>query len=79
MWCCIAAPTAGTLPASDPALCDGFHAPEHGLAGIWRWTDGHARLPPLPAGVTRIELYVLGAQPAWARAAPPGAPALHGR
>ena len=66
------------LPASDPALAEGFHPLERTAGASWRWTDGHARLPFVPPGLTRIDLHVLGAQQAWARAAPPGAPAQRG-
>jgi Hint domain len=66
------------IPASDPGLCTGFHPPERSAGGSWRWTDGHARLPSVPAGLTRVDLHVLGAQAAWARATPPGAPAQLG-
>lgn len=67
-----------TLHASDPALQDGFHPLERTAGETWRWTDGHARLPPPPPGLTRLDLYVLGAQAAWARAVPPSTPARHG-
>ncbi len=62
------------LAAGDPALREGFH-PEERLGGeTFRWTDGHARLPPAPPGLSRLDLTVLGAQAAWARAALPDAP-----
>ena len=62
------------LPLDDPTLCEGFHPPESRDGAMVRWTDGHARLPPLPAGLARLDLHVTGVQPAWARAAPPDAP-----
>ncbi len=63
------------LPIEAAALCEGFHPPEAGAGGPWRWTDGHARLPPPPpGGALRLDLYVAGVQPAWARAALPDAP-----
>jgi hypothetical protein len=62
------------LPPDDPALSEGFHPPETYSGARARWTDGHARLPYVPAGLRRMDLTVLAAQPAWARAAPPDAP-----
>lgn len=72
--------TGGTfeITAADPALREGFHPPERSPSAAWRWTDGHARLPVIPPGLTRLDLYVLGAQPSWARAAPPSAPLQRG-
>jgi Hint domain len=67
-----------TLNADDPTLREGYHPLERTAGDAWRWTDGHAKLPPQPTGLTRLDLYVLGAQPAWARAVPPSAPAQRG-
>lgn len=69
--------TGGTkreVDVADPALREGFHPPERGADGMRRWTDGHAFLPVPTEGLTRIDLHVLGTQPAWARAALPAAP-----
>ena len=63
---------------ADPVFREGFHAPQRVGKVARRWTDGHARLPTLPAGVTRIELHVLAVQPAWSRATPPSEPAQRG-
>jgi hypothetical protein len=62
------------LPAADATLTEGFHPPEGRNGTLWRWTDGHARLPAVPGNLTALDLHVLGAQAAWARAAPPDAP-----
>lgn len=34
-----------TLDLADPALSEGWHAPESSPGGIWRWTDGDADIP----------------------------------
>jgi hypothetical protein len=62
------------VPAADATLNEGFHPPEGKGGRLWRWTDGHARLPAVPRNLTALDLHVLGAQAAWARAAPPDAP-----
>jgi hypothetical protein len=62
------------LSPADPSLSEGFHPPERYGLGTARWTDGHARLPPAPPGLVRIELLLLASQPSWARATPPDAP-----
>jgi hypothetical protein len=64
------------IGAGDRLLSEGFHPPEIVGKRLVRWTDGHARLPAEAiAGMNRIELHVVGAQPSWAGAAPPAAPA----
>jgi hypothetical protein len=62
------------LAADDASLREGFHPPERAGGMPVRWTDSHARLPPLPRDITRLDLHVQATQPAWARAAPPDAP-----
>lgn len=55
------------LPATDPGLRDGFHPPERDAGAVWRWTNGNARLEGVPAGLARMDVYLLGSHPAWAR------------
>jgi hypothetical protein len=62
------------IAASAPCLNEGFHPPERIGAQMARWTDGHARLPPLPHAPAQIDLHVLAAQPAWVRVPPPDTP-----
>jgi hypothetical protein len=62
------------LGADDPALSEGFYPADRVGGRSGRWTDGHASLPPVPAGTNRIDLHVLDAQPAWSWAVPPAAP-----
>ena len=46
-----------TIPLDDPALAEGFHAPETNGIASWRWTNGDARLPAaLLAGAATLEL-----------------------
>lgn len=42
--------TEGPMPLTldDPRLTDGWWPPEGDYPTLWRWTDGHATLPPLP-------------------------------
>lgn len=47
------------IPADHPALTQGWHAAEHDGPALWRWTDGHARLPiAMSAEPLTVEVHV---------------------
>ena len=72
----LGAHTDRTVAPDDSCLSEGFHPPERDGDRVWRWTDGHARLPAaLLAEATGLDLQVGAFQPAWAGTAPPAAPA----
>ena len=47
------------IPADHPALSQGWHTPEAGNGGIWRWTNGAAAIPMVNnAGPAMLDIEV---------------------
>ena len=63
------------VPLDGPAIGAGFHAPERDGAGLWRWTNGAARLSlPTRPRPSVLDLVVLDAEPGFR---PPEARRVH--